>query len=64
MEKNEIKQSIKIIEETKKLIIENINNNSNFDEKIIIINKMKDLDKSLNEYKNMILKKSKYIIFK
>ena len=64
MEINEIKQSIKIIEETKKLIIEKINNTSNFDEKIIIINKMKDLDKSLNEYKNMILKKSKYIIFK
>ena len=62
MEIKEIEQSIKKIEETKKLIIEKVNHKTDIEEKITLINKMKELDIGLNEYKKILLKKSKYII--
>ena len=52
-----MEQSIKIIEETKKVTIEKIKNTLNVEVKITLINQMKELDISLNKYKTIILKK-------
>ena len=61
MENEEITMSIKLNEETKKIILKKVNETDDLNQKILLLDKIKSIDMNINFYKNMITSKSKFI---
>ena len=61
MENEEITFSIKLNEETKKLILKKVNETDDLNQKMELLEKIKSIDININFYKNMIASKSKFI---
>jgi len=59
MDETIVLETIKTIEETKKQILNKLNQNKDLKEKIELINQLKEIDNNLLYYDNLLKKQSK-----